>query len=243
MVPDSHSRPAPGARPEARELLAPGVLRMLVLGSLVMALGFIVYYGLQTHYATMLITELGFTQQQAFVHVILFNLGMLAGVVAAGVIASKRGVILALVLPATLMIPCLPLFLGEVDGLSWLGAVLGGALGVGYSGVTPVLLTGLFDDRVRARAIGLVYHVGALIAAFVPSLIPALTAGTELTLAGAMGVVVGTGLALMVVAVLLLRRTLTGGVAGAALAVPAEPSLVTTGQVADRFVGVAPASS
>ncbi len=215
MVPDSHSKPAPGAKPAARELLAPGVLRMLVLGSLVMALGFIVYYGLQTHYATMLITQRGLSAQQAFVHVILFNLGMLAGVIATGVIASRRGVIFALVLPATLMIPALPLFLGQVHGLSWLGAVLGGALGVGYSGVTPVLLTGLFDDRVRARAIGLVYHVGALIAAFVPTLIPELARHTNLSLAGAMGVVAGLGLAAMVTAVLLSRRLLTGSASAA----------------------------
>ena len=216
LVPDSHSKPAPGARPSGRELLAPEVLRMLILGSLVMALGFIVYYGLQTHYATMLITQRGFSAQDAFLHVILFNLGMLAGVIAAGIIAGKRGVILALVLPATLMIPALPLFLGQVDGMSWIGAILGGALGVGYSGVTPVLLTGMFDDRVRARAIGLVYHVGALIAAFVPTAIPAIADHTGLSLAGAMGVVVGSGLVLMVTAVLVLRQSLTGRAASPA---------------------------
>ena len=192
---------------------------MLILGSLVMALGFIVYYGLQTHYATMLITQRGFSAQDAFLHVILFNLGMLAGVVAAGVIAGKRGVIVALVVPASLMIPALPLFLGQVDGMSWLGAILGGALGVGYSGVTPVLLTGMFDDRVRARAIGLVYHIGALIAAFVPVVIPAIADHTGLSLAGAMGVVVGSGLVLMVTAVLLLRQTLTGRAASPADAI------------------------
>lgn len=213
MVPESHSRPAASAAAvRARDLLAPEVRRMLVLGSLVMSLGFVVYYGLQTHYATMLITERGFSAQQAFVHVILFNLGMLGGVVIAGAIATRRGVILALVLPASLMIPALPLFLGEVGGMSWIGAVLGGALGVGYSGVTPVLLTSLFDDRVRARAIGLVYHVGALIAAFVPTLIPELATHAHLSLAGAMGVVVGGGLLLLVGAVIALRRTLTGGV-------------------------------
>ncbi len=41
-----------------RELGSPGVPRMLVLGSIVMALGFIVYYGLQSQYAAMLIGEL-----------------------------------------------------------------------------------------------------------------------------------------------------------------------------------------
>src|SRR5690606_19021209 len=33
-----------------RDLLAPGVLRMIVLGSAVMALGFIVYYGMTTSF-------------------------------------------------------------------------------------------------------------------------------------------------------------------------------------------------
>ena len=217
------AKPASEARPAARELLEPRVLHMLVLGSFVMSLGFIVYYGLQTHYATMLIGQRGFSPQDAYLHVILFNLGMLAGVIAAGVVASRRGVVVALVVPAALMIPALPLFLGQVDGMSWIGAVLGGALGVGYSGVTPVLLTGLFDDRVRARAIGLVYHVGALIAAFVPSLVPELAARAGLSLAGAMGVVVGLGLALLVVTVLALRRTLTGG--ATAVQAPVNPVL------------------
>lgn len=211
LVPESHARAPSGAPVTTRDLLAPAVRRRLVLGSLVMALGFVVYYGLQTHYPAMLIGERGFSAQQAFVHVILFNVGMLGGVVVAGAIASRRGVVLALVLPATLMIPALPLFIGAVGGMSWLGAVLGGALGVGYSGVTPVMLTGLFDDRVRARAIGLVYHVGALIAAFVPSLIPELASRFGLSLANAMGIVVGSGLALMVIAVLALRGMLSGG--------------------------------
>jgi hypothetical protein len=48
------------------------------------------------------------------------------------------------------------------------GAFLGGALGAGYSGVTPLLLTSLFPAELRARAVGLVYHVGAFGAAFVP---------------------------------------------------------------------------
>jgi SHS family lactate transporter-like MFS transporter len=137
-------------------------------------------------------------------------------------------VILALVLPATLMIPALPLFLGQVDGLSWIGAVLGGALGVGYSGVTPVLLTSLFDDRVRARAIGLVYHIGALLSAFVPSLIPALSEHTGLSLAGAMGVVAAAGLSLLAGSVLVLRQMLTGGATATATApasaLAAEPA-------------------
>ena len=78
------------------------------------------------------------------------------------------------------MVPALPLYVGWNPGTPALvvGAILGGALGVGYSGVTPVLTTSLFPEHVRARAIGLVYHVGAFVAAFVPSLIPQLTKWT-----------------------------------------------------------------
>jgi SHS family lactate transporter-like MFS transporter len=210
MVPDSHSKPpalAPGAAPPRwSDLVAPGVLKTLVLASLVMAFGFIIYYGLTTHYTGFLRTEGGLDAQSAFFHIILFNLGMLVGVVACGLIANRWGVIVAIVGPALLMIAALPLFLGAVPAMLPLGAILGGALGAGFSGCTPVLITGLFDDRVRARAIGLVYHAGALVAAFVPTAIALLYAETALSLAGSIAVVAGGGLVALACSVLVLRR-------------------------------------
>jgi len=137
-----------------------------------------------------------------------FNVGMLVGVVAAGWVANRFGVIAALVAPALLMVPALPLYIGAVPTLMPLGAFLGGALGVGYSGVTPVLTTSLFPDHVRARAIGIVYHVGALIAAFVPTLIPWLAARTNTSVSLTMMLVVGVGLVAMSAAVIALRRRL-----------------------------------
>ena len=56
-----------------------------------------------------------------------------------------------------------------MPALLGVGAFLGGGLAVGFTGVTPLFLTGLFPPAVRARAVGIVYHVGALFAAFVPS--------------------------------------------------------------------------
>ncbi|HUJ62238.1 MAG TPA: MFS transporter [Kofleriaceae bacterium] len=189
-----------------RELAAPGVLRMIVLGSLVMALGFIVYYGLTSQYALMLATELHLGGQSAFLHVIAFNIGMLVGVILAGIVANRWGVIVALVAPALLMVPAIPLFVGAVPGLLGVGAFLGGLLGVGYSGVTPVLTTGLFPEHVRARAIGIVYHVGALVAAFVPTLIAWLATTGGLKLSSAIALVCAVGLVAMSLAVLVLRR-------------------------------------
>ena len=193
-----------------RELGAtPGVPRMLVLGSLVMALGFIVYYGLQSQYPVMLQAELGLEPKTAFLHVILFNAGMLFGVIAAGFVAQRFGVVVALVAPALLMVPALPLYVGWVSWALPIGAFLGGALGVGYSGVTPVLTTSLFPAHVRALAIGLVYHIGALVAAFVPWLIPQVATHFQLPLSTVLMLVVGTGLIAMSAAVLVLRKTIS----------------------------------
>jgi SHS family lactate transporter-like MFS transporter len=195
---------------------APGVPTMLVLGALVTSLGFIVYYGLTSQYSLMLMTDLHFTPQAAFVDVIVFNIGMLVGVVATGMVASRFGVIVALVTPALLMVPFIPLFVGWVPGLVGVGAFLGGALGVGYSGVTPVLTTSLFAPEIRARAIGFVYHLGALIAAFVPWAIAEVSAHAKLPISTVIAIVGAFGLVAMSASVIGLRRMLAPGTAAAA---------------------------
>jgi SHS family lactate transporter-like MFS transporter len=111
----------------------------------------------------------------------------------------------ALTIPALLMVPALPLYVGVVPVALPIGAFLGGLLGVGYSGVTPVLTTSLFPGHVRARAIGIVYHAGALFAAFVPTVIGELSK-TSLKISGSIAVVAGAGLISMSTAVILLRR-------------------------------------
>jgi SHS family lactate transporter-like MFS transporter len=190
------------------DLLAPRVLRMLVLGSLVMALGFVVYYGMVTSHLGLYL-EAGRTLADGWQGQIWFNVGMLVGVIGAGWVAARFGVITALVAPALLMVPALPLFAGAVPSAMPIGALLGGMFGVGYSGVTPVLTTSLFAPHVRARAIGIVYHVGALLAAFVPTLIPWLVSSTGMSLQTTVMIVVGTGLVLMSAAVLALRTSIT----------------------------------
>lgn len=190
------------------DLNAPGVRKMLILGSLVMALGFIVYYGMVTTHLGLYLGA-GLTIEDGWHGQIWFNVGMLIGVVCAGWIAGRYGVIAALVIPALLMVPALPLFVGSVPSAMPIGAFLGGALGVGYSGVTPVLTTSLFPAHVRARAIGIVYHVGALLAAFVPTLIPWLVETTGMSLPDTVMLVVGTGLVAMAAAVLALRGQIT----------------------------------
>jgi MFS transporter, SHS family, lactate transporter len=208
------TKPAPrvaGAKTVSpfRALATPGVPKMLVLGSFVMALGFMVYYGLQSQYPVMLQGELHLSADATMLHVILFNAGMLFGVIAAGFVAQRFGVVVALVAPALLMVPALPLYVGMVGWALPIGAFLGGALGVGYSGVTPVLTTSLFPAQVRALAIGLVYHVGAFFAAFIPWLIPQIATHFHIKLSVVLMLVVGTALIAMSAAVLLLRKMIT----------------------------------
>lgn len=238
----SHVSTGPRRRMWA-ELWEPGVRQMLVLGSLVMALGFVVYYGLTAHYSMMLIGEHGVSPESAFLDVILFNVGMLTGVLCAGTVANRFGVVTALVAPALLMVPAVPLYVGAVPALLPVGAFLGGLLGVGYSGVTPVLTTSLFPEHVRARAIGIVYHVGALVAAFVPTVIAELSISTSLTLSEAIGIVVAIGLVGMALAVLALRKRIELPVVEAEIRSSASPDARVAGESLHRAAAAPPAAA
>jgi MFS transporter, SHS family, lactate transporter len=136
----------------------------LIWGCVTMAAGLGAYYALTTLYPTILESELHFGSARVGGLVALFYGGMLAGAITTGIIAARRGVSLAIVVPALLALPVLPLY---VSGLP-IGALLGGAFGVGFCGVVPLLLTQLFPAEQRARLVGLSYHIGAALAAPVP---------------------------------------------------------------------------
>jgi MFS transporter, SHS family, lactate transporter len=158
MVPAAVSRVATPDRTQQvsfADLMVPEVRRMLIVGTLVMALGFIVYYALTAHYMTVLRIEELLSEGAAALDLQLFNAGMLAGVIGAVWFANRFGVVKTLTVPALLMVPALPLYLGVLPAALPLGALLGGMLGVAYSGITPVLTTGQFSAHVRARAIGI----------------------------------------------------------------------------------------
>jgi SHS family lactate transporter-like MFS transporter len=61
--------------------------------------------------------------------------------------------------------------------------------GAGISGVTPLMLTQLFPARIRARSVGLVYHIGACVAAFVPMAMAGLVEHGGLTIPTVIAVV------------------------------------------------------
>jgi MFS transporter, SHS family, lactate transporter len=157
-----------------------------------MVLGFSVYYGLTALYPTMLYTELGMDASGISWLVALFNIGMLGGAVLCGWLASRFGLSLAVAVPSLLAVLALPLYVGWVPGGLAMGAFLAGAVGVGWSGVVPAFLTSLFPSHVRSFAVGLVYHLGAFAAAFIPTIVAVL--GAEMGLNTAIAMVSGAAL-------------------------------------------------
>ena len=157
-----------------------------------MAAGFGAYYGLTGLYPTLLKTQLGLGDARVGELVVLFNVGMLLGSVVTGTLAAKHGAGWAIVLPSLLSLAVIPIYVGAASPeLLGLGAFLGGAIAVGFCGVTPLLLTELFPAEGRARLIGIAYHVGSFGAAFVPMLIAALAEVGGLRLSNAIVLVAG----------------------------------------------------
>lgn len=152
-----------------KDLLGEGIVTRLVWASLVMAFGLGAYYGLTAMYPTMLTKQFGLQKQGVGNLVMLFNVGMMVGSILCGRLASKRGVAVAVAIPSLGVLPFLALYVGVVPSLLWLGAFIGGALGAACTGVTPLLLTSLFPAEIRGRCVGIVYHAGAVLAAFTPT--------------------------------------------------------------------------
>jgi SHS family lactate transporter-like MFS transporter len=114
-------------------------------------------------------TELGMTTQGVSVLVSLFNVGMLLGTAACGALASRLGVAKAVAIAAFGTLPFLPLYVGMQPEWLWLGAFMGGLFGAAPPGIAPLLLTSLFPASIRGKCVGLVFHVGAFVAAFIPT--------------------------------------------------------------------------
>ncbi len=184
----------------------PGLLGRAVWGCFAMAAGFGAYYALTGLYPTILKVELGQDARGTFFLVALFNVGMMLGSIATGWLAAKKSVSLAIAIPAGLSIFVLPFYVGHEPGHLSIGAFLGGAFGAGFAGVTPMLLTSMFPAEARARLVGIVYHVGAFFAGFVPLLTATLAERTGMTLGTAVMAVTASLEACLVALVLLAAR-------------------------------------
>lgn len=187
------------------------LLPTIIWASLLMAAGLGAYYSLTALYPTLVQRDLLLAPSRMGQLVSWFNVGMLGGAVVTGFIAARRGVLWAVIPPALLTLLVLPAYLGALPEWIVVGAFLGGAIGAGYSGVTPLLLTGLFPAAVRARCVGLVYHVGAVIAAVVPTAIAALNQYAGMSLAKSIGIMAAACQLLLVVALMLRPRGVLAG--------------------------------
>ncbi len=204
-VPESlPSHPAPVVTEEASRLARAVIWRRIGWGSLYVALGFAGYYAISSIYPTFLTKELGASPARSSELVSIFNVGMLIGAVGSGYLASRWTPPLAILLSSSLTLVVLPIYVGWVPGHLDVGAFFGGMFGGGYAGVMPLLLTSMFPARVRARAIGFVFHIGACFAAFAPTLIAYLAEHQGFTFGHSIGLVTGA-LQLTLVVALLLR--------------------------------------
>ncbi len=202
FVPESRAylETAKERRPSFRDLLEGRLLGRIAWAAGVMGASFGAYYALISQHVPMLKGGFGLTHPQAMNVVVAFNLGMIAGSLGWGTLASKKGPLLALYLPTLLALPFLPLFVGwGGTGLTplALGAFAGGAFVAGSAGVTPLWLTSVFPAHARARAVAIVYQLGSLIAALVPPLLTTLVARVPSTLPTVIPAVAATCLLLM----------------------------------------------
>jgi SHS family lactate transporter-like MFS transporter len=88
--------------------------------------------------------------------------------------------------------------------------------------VTPLLLTSLFAPEIRARSVGLVYHLGAIPAAFVATFMAALSQTTGMSLAVTLAVVVGALELLLATGLVIARFRLSAASPAPAMALDAE---------------------
>lgn len=209
LVPESFDRARALAERQANSLRGfsgSGLMTRLVWGSLVMAFNFGGYYGLTSLYPVLLKTELGMTTRGVSVLVTIVNVGMLVGTAMCGALASRLGVARAVAIAAFGMLPFLPLYVGLVPGLLWLGAFAGGLFGAAPPGIAPLLLTSLFPANIRGKCVGLVFHVGAFLAAFIPTGMAALVEHAGFTHSQVIMLVGGLCLVAMALALLLRPR-------------------------------------
>ena len=150
------------------------LLGAVVVGSLVLGGGFFCYYALAAFYPTLLAARRT-SPGQVTKLITLFNAGMLAGALACGALSERIGRRAAIALFAGAAIPGALLYLLS-RAAPWVsvGAVVGGFVGVGWTGATPSYLAEQFPTRLRGAGVGTCFHIGALVGAFAPQVVPRL---------------------------------------------------------------------
>lgn len=164
------------------------------------------YYALTSLYPELLESELGKTKKFSSHCSALFALGFILGSLLTGIGLSRFGMSIVVAVPSGLSILVLPFYVGIWPLKLNVCAFMMGVIGVGFSGILPALLTETFRRQVRSRLAGLVFHLGALIAALIPVAIAALSEATFLSLAASILIVAGICQCLLIVTAFSLFR-------------------------------------
>jgi MFS family permease len=155
-------------RVAVREIFAPGLARLTVLGTLAAAMALTAYWGTNTWLPTYLTTERGLATTQMADFLIVLNLGMFAGYQLWGWlidhIGRRRSVLLCLA-GGTLLLPVYAR-LQDLQLLYWLGPVLG--IFLAYTGPFGAYFPRLYPTRMRSLGAGFCFDVGRGVAAFAP---------------------------------------------------------------------------
>ncbi len=149
-------------------IFKPKYLFNTLTGCLWMAANFCVYYAIWAMLGTYLTKELGWTPAQVSVPVFWGNIITFLASTFWGAMSEKIGRRWALMIPCTIAIPLVPLYLNTVDPDWFLALFMLFICFVGgKDALNPGWLSERFPTEVRATAAGFVYHQGAVWAAAV----------------------------------------------------------------------------
>jgi SHS family lactate transporter-like MFS transporter len=141
-------------------------------GIMWMAANFCSYYAVWAMLGTYLTKELGWTPAQASVPVFWGNILTFVACVMCGALSERVGRRWALILPLTIAIFLVPLYITQTDHNSFLVYFLVFILFFGgKDSLNPGWLSERFPTEVRATASGFIYHQGAVWGAAVAPLL------------------------------------------------------------------------
>ena len=147
------------------KIFKPGLLLNTATACWWMASSFIVYYAINSLFATHLQKDLGFDAKAVAAPIFWSNLLVFLSMGFWGWCADRIGRRWAMIIPALIAIPIAPLYLLTSNlTLIIVAFVIQGAFGGGIYGQNPSYLNERFPTEVRATAAGFCYHQGAIFA-------------------------------------------------------------------------------
>ncbi|HXW24398.1 MAG TPA: MFS transporter [Xanthobacteraceae bacterium] len=191
-------------------IFKPGLRFNTLTACLWMAAAFCVYYSIWALFATYLQTELKWTTAMVSTPLFWANIVVFAGNSLWGLVADIWGRRAGIIVPATIAIFIVPLYLWTTDPIYIVSAfIMQGIFGGSIYGQNPSYLSERFPTEVRGTASGFIYHQGAI---FGGAIAPALSyLAVEMNFGYAMPMMISTMLFLVIVVIAVLLGPETRG--------------------------------